>query len=60
MQVRRGSNKQPFEQLEKATSREIKNDLMVLHALAALDRTQVSHETIMTIAHSSEPAILEH
>jgi hypothetical protein len=33
---------------------------MVLHALAALDRTQVSHETVMTIAHTSQSAIPEH
>ena len=33
---------------------------MMLHALAALDRTQVSHKTVMTIAHPSQSAIPEH
>jgi hypothetical protein len=33
---------------------------MVLHALPAFDKTQVPHDTIMTIAHASETTIPEH
>jgi len=55
-----GSDEKSLEQFEDATNLEVNNDLMMLHALAALDRTQVSHKTVMTIAHPSQSAIPEH
>jgi hypothetical protein len=57
---RRGSKEESSEQFEYAANRKVQNDLMVLHALAALDRTQVFHETVVTIAHASQSAISEH
>jgi hypothetical protein len=33
---------------------------MMLHALAALDRAQVSYDAVVTIAHSSQSTIPEH
>lgn len=57
---RRGTDEKSLEQFEDAMNREVNNDLMMLHALAALDRAQVSHEAIMTIAHPSQSAIPEH
>ena len=33
---------------------------MMLHALPAFDRTEITHKTIMTVAHASQSAIPEH
>jgi hypothetical protein len=55
-----GSREQPLEELEDAARREVDDDLMVPHTLAALDRAEVSHETIVTVAHTSQSAIPEH
>ena len=50
----------PLEQFENATNREVHNDLVMFHALAALNRAQVFHETEVTIAHPSQSTMPEH
>jgi hypothetical protein len=54
------SREQPLDQVDDATGREVDNDFVMPHALAALDRAEISHETIMTVAHASQSAIPEH
>jgi hypothetical protein len=49
----------PQEKLDDATAAEINDDLMVLHAPAALYGAKVSQKAIMTVAHPSRPAALE-
>ena len=43
-----------------AAAVEIKDDLMMLHALAAFDRTQISHKAIMAVTHAGQSAVPEH
>jgi hypothetical protein len=45
----------PPEKLHDATPAEINDDLMVLHAPAALYGAQVSQKAIVTVAHPSQP-----
>jgi hypothetical protein len=60
-QFRRMTSRQkPLDQVDDATGREVDNDFVMPHALAALDRAEISHETIMTVAHASQSAIPEH
>jgi hypothetical protein len=47
------SNKQPLEQFNCPAGREVDDDLMVPHPLAALHWTQVFHDAVVTVAHSS-------
>jgi len=54
------SREQPFDQVDDATGREVDDDFVMPHALAAFDRAEISHETIMTVAHASQSAIPEH
>jgi hypothetical protein len=62
--ILRGSGLLPREyalqKLRHSTAIEVDDHLMVLHALPALYKTQVPHETIMTVAHASEATIPEH
>jgi hypothetical protein len=46
--------------LHHSTAIEVDDHLMVLHALPALYKTQVPHETIVTVTHASEATIPEH
>ena len=43
-----------------STLAEVDDHLMVLHAFPAFYKTQVPHDTIMTVAHASEATIPEH
>jgi hypothetical protein len=54
------SNEPPLEEFEYAARREVDDDLVMPHPLAALDRAEVSHEAVMTVAHASQSAISEH
>jgi hypothetical protein len=54
------SREPALEPFEDAARREIDNDLMMPHPLPAFDGTEVSHEAIMAIAHSSQAAVSEH
>ena len=54
------SREQPLDQVDDATGREVDNDFVMPHALAALDRAEISHKAIMTVAHASQSAIPEH
>jgi hypothetical protein len=54
------SNEPPLDPFDDATRREVYDDLMVPHPLAALDRAEVSHKAVMTVAHASQSAISEH
>jgi hypothetical protein len=47
------------ENLHHAAPTEIDDDLMVLHAPAALYGAKVSQKAIVTVAHPSQPAALE-
>jgi hypothetical protein len=49
----------PPEKLRDATPAEVNDDLMVLHAPAALYGAQVSQKAIVTVAHPSQSAALE-
>jgi hypothetical protein len=49
-----------LQKLHHSTAIEVDDHLMMLHALAALYKTQVPHETIVTVAHASEATIPEH
>jgi hypothetical protein len=51
---------QALEELHHSTAVEVDDHLMVLHALPAFYKTQVPHDTIMTVAHASEATIPEH
>jgi hypothetical protein len=54
------SREPALEPFEHTARREIDDDLMVPHPLPAFDGTEVSHEAIMAIAHSSQAAVSEH
>jgi hypothetical protein len=49
-----------LQKLHHSTAIEVDDHLMMLHALAALYKTQVPHETIVTVTHASEATIPEH
>jgi hypothetical protein len=49
-----------LQKLRHSTEIEVDDHLMMLHALPALYKTQVPHETIVTVAHASEATIPEH
>src|SRR5690349_4072794 len=49
-----------LEQRRDTSATEIDDDFMMLHALPALHRTEITHKTIMTVAHASQSAIPEH
>jgi hypothetical protein len=48
------------EQRRDSAAVEVDDDLMMLHALPALHRTEITHKTIMAVAHASQSAIPEH
>jgi hypothetical protein len=50
----------PPERLHQTTPAEIDDDFVVLHAIATLHGAKASQKTIVTIAHSSQSAVLEH
>jgi hypothetical protein len=52
--------KRALEQLRHSAKVEVDDHLMMLHALAALHRAKVPHDAIVTVAHASQSAILEH
>jgi hypothetical protein len=54
------SREEAAQELHHAAAVEVDDDLVVPHALAAFDGTQVAHETIVTVAHTSQSAISEH
>lgn len=58
--IRRLSINQPPERLHQATPAEIDDDFVVLHAIATLHGAKASQKTIVTIAHPSQSAVLEH
>src|SRR5262249_8264332 len=49
-----------LEQRRHSAAIEVDDDLMMLHALPALHRTEITHKTIMDVAHASQSAIPEH
>jgi hypothetical protein len=49
-----------LEELRHSTAIEVNDHLMVLHAFPAFYKTQVPHDTVMTVAHASEATIPEH
>jgi hypothetical protein len=55
-----GSKDCSFKEFDDAAHGEVHDDLMVLHALPALDRTEISQQTVVTVAHTSQSAIPEH
>src|SRR4051812_43621377 len=61
---RRNAAHQPrrtlFREHLDAAIAEIDHDLMMAHALAALDQAKVAHQAIMPIAHTCQSGVLEH
>jgi hypothetical protein len=53
------STDQSAEKLHHAAPIEVQDDLVVLQALTSFHRTKVPQQAVMTIAHSSQSAILE-
>src|SRR6185312_6526564 len=49
-----------FEQRHRAAAVEVDDDLVMLHALPALHQTEITHKTIVAVAHASQSAIPEH
>jgi hypothetical protein len=54
------TREQALEQRHHSTAVEVDDHLMMPHALAAFDRAKVPHDAIVTVAHASQSAILEH
>jgi hypothetical protein len=54
------STKKSAEKLHHAPPVEVDNNLVVLHALTSFHGTQVPQKAVMTIAHPSQSAALEH
>jgi hypothetical protein len=54
------AREQTHQQRRDSTAVEVDEDFMMLHALPAFDRTEITHKTIMTVAHASQSAIPEH
>jgi hypothetical protein len=46
--------------LNQSAKVEIHDDFVVFHALAALDRAEVTNDAVMSVAHSSQSAVSEH
>jgi hypothetical protein len=48
------------EQRHHSAGVEVDDHLVMLHALPALHRTEITHETVVTVTHPGQSTILEH
>jgi hypothetical protein len=54
------SGEESAQELHHPAAVEVDDDLVMPHALAAFDGTQVAYETMVTVAHASQSTISEH